>query len=68
MDSQYRIEGLEDVPLTGQQISMTAPEFQKGDMVRVIGGDAEPQLVGALGTIEAHVGSRVWLTLLSNNH
>ena len=39
---------------------MSEPEFQKGDMVWVVDGDDEylgPQLIGALGTIEAYVGT-----------
>ena len=39
---------------------MSEPEFQKGDLVRVIGGNTEPNLAGALGTIEAHVGTSVY--------
>ena len=39
---------------------MSEPEFRKGDMVWVVDGDDEylgPQLIGALGTIEAYVGT-----------
>jgi hypothetical protein len=39
---------------------MNEPEFQKGDLVWVVDGEPEymgPQLIGALGTIEAYIGS-----------
>ena len=39
---------------------MSKPEFQKYDIVRVVGSNSEPQLVGALGTIEAHAGTTVY--------
>ena len=36
---------------------MSEPEFQKGDMVRLV-KSAIPHLVGAPGTIEDHIGAR----------
>ena len=60
VDSQHRIEGLEDVSLEGSKIGMGVPEFQKGDMVRVIGVNTDSQIKGSLGTIEAYVGTTVY--------
>ena len=40
---------------------MSEPEFQKGGMVWVVKGSSicsNPQLVGALGTIEDYIGTR----------